>query len=98
MREMADERGMTVGALEARLKLKRGDVRAAVKENGVEDRGGWSSWEVAAGGRGLVERRPNSRSSAVPVAERLRLSWSVIISPVLVVLRFVSGLRPTTVP
>lgn len=83
MRVMADERGMTVGALEARLKLKRGGVRAAVKENGVEDRGcWWSSCEVAGGG----ERRPNSRS------------WSATISPVLAVLRLGSGWRPTTVP
>jgi hypothetical protein len=98
MREMADERGMMVGALEARLKLNSGGVRAAERENGVDDRGGWSSWAVAGGGRGLVERRPNSVSSAVAAAERLRLSWSGMMSPVLAVLRLVSELRPTTVP
>lgn len=101
MRVMADERGMIVGALDARFRLKRVGVRPE-REKGVVERGGFSSGEAAAlrlsGGRGLVERRPNSLSSEFPTAERLRLSCSGNASAVLAVLRFVSGLRPTTVP
>lgn len=107
---MAAERGMTVGAREARLMLNNVGVRP-LSEKGVEERG-WASKSLgeadairedstgrpATGGCGLVERRPKPFSS---VAARLRLSCSLSNSPVLVVLRFVpppSGCRPTTVP
>lgn len=89
---------MTVGALDARLRLNKVGVCREI-EKGVVDRGGLSSGEAAAlrfsGGLGLVERRPNS---SPPEAARLRRSSSETISAVLAVLRFVSWLRPTTVP
>ena len=105
---MAEERGMTVGARDARLMLNRVGVRPE-SEKGVVERGGWPSADGgdatrvasdAFAGRGLVERPPFS-SWSLPTVARLRLSWSLINSPVLAVLRFVpppSGLRPTTVP
>jgi hypothetical protein len=107
-REIAAERGMTVGAREARRMLKRVGVRPEI-EKGVVERGG--SYSPAGGdadairslsspgvrGRGLVETPPARFSS--PAAARACFSWSLSISPVLVVLRFTAfGWRPTTVP
>jgi hypothetical protein len=40
VREMAEERGITVGARDARLILKRVGVRPPVREKGVVDRSG----------------------------------------------------------
>ena len=84
MRVIAADLGMTVGAREARFKLKRVGVRPD-REKGVVD---LSTVSDVVG-----------RLSAVA---RSRLSWSVSISPVLAVLRFVLGLwselSPTTVP
>lgn len=104
---MAADRGMTVGAREARLRLKRVGVRPE-REKGVDERGArsipsvgdvdatlvWSDRAAVAGlGAGLVERRPLS----LPDPAKLALSWSD--TPVLEVLLFViPPSRPTTVP
>lgn len=102
---MAADRGMIVGAREARLRLKSVEVRPE-REKGVDERGArsipsagdadatlvWSERAAVAGlGTGLVERRSFS------VAAKLALSWSD--TPVLDVLLFViPPSRPTTVP
>ena len=90
---------MTVGAREARLKSV--GVRPE-SENGVVDRGGSVVPTAVCPGetdrmRGLGLR---AAFSSNPPAARFCLSWSLSISPVLAVLRFVPvpGLRPTTVP
>src|SRR6266511_1541493 len=104
---MAEERGMTVGAREARFRLNRTGVRPE-SEKGVDERGTGSMPSVgdadatrvcsdrpAVAGRctGLVEL-----SWSLPVAARWPLSLSD--TPVLDVLLFVPfpSLRPTTVP
>lgn len=102
-RVMAEDRGMTVGARDARFMLNRVGVRPD-REKGVVGRSLFGEVEATCVcsdmpgvRRGEVER-PAAFSS---VAARFRLSCSVKSSPVLAVLRFVcipSGLRPTTVP
>lgn len=95
---MAVDRGMMVGAREARFMLNSG-VRPE-REKGVVERA-WSYWSfgdadatrvcsdrAAVGGLGLVERLPYPPFSS-PTAARFRLSWSLSISPVLAVLRLV---------
>lgn len=108
MREIAAERGMIVGAREARRRLNSVGVRPE-SENGVVERGG--SYSAVGGdvdairslstpgvrGRGLVERPPARFSS--PAIARACFSWSFNISLVLAVLRFPAfGWRPTTAP
>ncbi len=102
---MAAERGIIVGAREARFRLKRVGVRPE-REKGVDERGArsipsagdadatrvWSDNAAVAGrGTGLVERGS---------LEAARLSLSCSETPVLEVLLFVipPSLRPTTVP
>lgn len=93
---IAAERGMTVGAREARL--NRVGVRPE-SEKGVVERGG--SVATAVPGDVDIMRGLGLRPAfSSPAAARLCLSCSDNISPVLVVLRFVPvcGLSPTTVP
>lgn len=108
IRVIAAERGMIVGAREARRRLNSVGVRPE-SENGVVERGG--SYSATGGdadairslstpgvrGRGLVERPPTRFSS--PAATRACFSGSFSMSAVLVVLRLPGfGWRPTTVP
>lgn len=105
MRVMGAERGIMVGARDARLVLNSVGVRPD-NEKGVVDLGG-SYPSTAVGGDadatrgsapGLVDRWSAACFSSV--AARFRLSCSVNISPVLAVLLFVPpplGI-PTTVP
>lgn len=93
-RDIAEVRGMIVGARDARRALNSVGVRPD-KENGVVERGGSEATTVAGDATGL-----GLRAAFSSVAARLCLSWSDKSSPVLVVLRFAAelGFRPTTIP
>lgn len=96
-REMADVRGMMVGARDARRALKSVGVRPD-SENGVVERGGSTAVAGDIAVCGLCGLGLRTAFSSAP--DRFCLSWSDNSSLVLVVLRFAAefGLRPTTVP
>lgn len=82
---MADDRGMMVGAREARLANSVG-VRPD-REKGVVERGGSVEATAVVGETGLPG--VGLRGDFSSIDDRFRLSCSEIISPVLVVLLFV---------